>query len=79
MAREGLEDIYVGAPAYIRAARDYHNGREHITGKNFEDYVAAKVQEKGRRFNTMHNLPVDGLHPADAAVAAEYKRQSDGE
>jgi hypothetical protein len=80
MAREGITDPYSGAPAYLQAARDFHESRAHYTGLAFEDYVEQKVRFKARRYGTMLNPPVGGKpHPADAAVAREYRRRSDGE
>ncbi|MEJ1388073.1 MAG: replication initiation factor [Candidatus Sedimenticola sp. (ex Thyasira tokunagai)] len=80
MAREGLTDAYEGAPAFFRAAAAYHAGKEHYTGLSFEDYVEEKVQLKAKRYNSMQNPPPDGtLHPADEALAKEYRRRSNGE
>jgi len=79
MAREGFIDIYSGAQAYIQDARKYHTSRQHFTKLSFEDYVNEKVQLKARRFGTMKNLPEFGEdHPADEAVASEYRRRSNG-
>ncbi|MEJ1339685.1 MAG: replication initiation factor [Candidatus Sedimenticola sp. (ex Thyasira tokunagai)] len=80
MAREGITDAYVGAPAFFRAAAVYHSGREHYTGLSFEDYVQEKVESKAKRFNSIRNRPPEGeLHPADDALAREYRRRSNGE
>ncbi|MES9868409.1 MAG: hypothetical protein ABW149_01725 [Sedimenticola sp.] len=79
MAREGITDPHSGAPAFFRAAKDFHEGRAHFTGLSFDDYILQKVQAKARRYGTMVNQPEGKAHPADAAVAREYRRRSDGE
>ncbi|MET0117596.1 MAG: hypothetical protein ABW090_09240 [Sedimenticola sp.] len=79
MAREGITDPYSGAPAFFRAAKAFHEGREYFTGLSFDDYIDLKVRLKARRYGTLHNLPEDEPHPADVAVAREYRRRSDGE
>ncbi len=80
MAREGITDAYSGAPAFFQAASDYHSSREHYTGLTYEQYIEQKVELKAKRYNSIHNQPPDDtLHPADEAVAKEYRRRSDGE
>jgi hypothetical protein len=79
MAREGITDPGEGIRAFFRAARDYHDRRSYLTGKSLDDYLIEKTELKARRFNSMVNDPPDGgLHPADAAVAKEYRKRSDG-
>lgn len=80
MAREGITDAYEGASAYFRAAKDFHSSREHYVGLSFEEYIDEKVRLKARRYSSIHNqLPGGRIHPADAALAREYRRRSDGE
>lgn len=80
MAREGIVDPYEGAKAYFIAARKFHEDQSHYTGLSFEDYIDQRVSLKAKRFNSMKNVPSDGgKHPADRAVAREYRRLSDGE
>ncbi|MCK4587674.1 MAG: replication initiation factor, partial [Gammaproteobacteria bacterium] len=79
MAIHGVDDISEGVDGYIRAARVYHNAKFDFTGLRFEQYVEGKVTQKRRRFNTGKNKPFDGgPDPANAAVAREYRKQSDG-
>ena len=80
MAREGYTDAYEAAPVFFRAAKAYHEANAHKTNLSFDDYIAQKVALKARRFNSIQNEPPLGeTHPADRAVAAEYRRRSDGE
>ena len=80
MARESILDVDEGEPAFFRAAEHYHNDRAHFTGLPYDLYVEQKVRLKAKRYNSIHNQPPgDTLHPADEAVAKEYRRRSDGE
>jgi hypothetical protein len=80
MARAGVTDIASAMPDFIQHAREFHDGRAHFTGLSFDEYVEQKVALKARRYSSMHNEPPPGeMHPADAAVAKEYRRRSDGE
>lgn len=80
MAREGIAEASEGAKAFFQAARDYHNGRDYLTGLSFDAYVAQKVGLKARQYNSFRNLPEDtDRHPMDEAVARAYRKARDGE
>lgn len=80
MASHGIVDTLEGIRSFYQAARHYHDSREYLTEKNFDDYIADKVALKTRSYNTMRNLPDDtGIHPVDTVVANEYRKRSDGE
>ncbi|HEC73013.1 MAG TPA: hypothetical protein ENI26_01425 [Methylophaga aminisulfidivorans] len=80
MAREGVLDPYEAITAYLSAAKQYHDNREHITGLGFFDYISQKVALKMREFGTHKNISQDSdSHPADKAVADAYRKYSDGE
>lgn len=79
-AREGFVNAGEAAEAYLQAARDFHDGRSGQTGIDFDNYYRIKVEEKCRRFNANCNKPLDGSrHPAEKAVADEYRKRSDGD
>lgn len=80
MAREGYDDAFSAAEEYLRDAQDYHNGLAEQTGVDFENYITSKIAQKRRNYNTEVNTPFDGgVHPADAQVAREYRKRSDGD
>ncbi|MDO8273556.1 MAG: hypothetical protein Q7U82_16805 [Gammaproteobacteria bacterium] len=80
MAREGYLHAEEAFPAFLQAAQDFHNGSSERTGVDFKNYVSNKVSEKRRFYNTGKNKPLNGgIHPADKAVADEYRKQSDGD
>ena len=80
MARDGYLDAGEASKAFMDAARQYHDGNASQTGVDFDDYVHAKVREKRKAYNTAKNAPLDeGIHPADKAVADEYRKRSDGD
>ena len=86
MARDGYLDAAEAAAAYVDAAKEYHDSQafdkdgKKGTGIDFENYVLTKIREKRKVFNTGKNTPLDGgIHPADKAVADEYRKRSDGD
>jgi len=80
MAMEGIGDPSEGALAFLRAAKEYHDGREYFTGLTYYDYVAQKVALKVKAYNAYRNLPTTKeLHPVDDAMAKAYRKQRDGE
>ncbi|MCP5329819.1 MAG: hypothetical protein H7A07_02575 [Pseudomonadales bacterium] len=86
MARDGYLDAGEAAAAYVDAAKEYHDSQafdkdgKKGTGIDFENYVLTKIREKRKVFNTGKNTPLDGgIHPADKAVADEYRKRSDGD
>ena len=55
-------------------------GRKKGGDVDFEEYFRQKVESKQRSYNTAENKPLDGgIHPADKAVAREYRKLSNGE
>lgn len=80
MARDGYLDAGEASKAFMDAAKQFHDRNANQTGVDFENYVSAKVREKRKTFNTAQNAPLDeGVHPADKAVANEYRKRSDGD
>lgn len=88
-AKEGYLNAGEAMEAYVEAARDFHDarsqesaakGRKKSADVDFAEYFRQKIEDKRRSYNTAENKPLDdGLHPADKAVAREYKKRSDGE
>jgi hypothetical protein len=88
-AREGYLNAGDAAKAYLEAAQYFHDKRasQSVAGSrkkggdvDFKDYFRQKVECKRRAYNTAENKPLDdGIHPADQAVAREYRRRSGGE
>ncbi|MGV3590886.1 MAG: replication initiation factor [Gammaproteobacteria bacterium] len=79
MAINGYARIQDGLPAFVAAAREYHDSRKQYTGVDFESYLLDKIRVKQRQFNVAVNVPAEGPHPADKAVADSYRRAKDGE
>jgi hypothetical protein len=80
MAQEGYSDPIEGVHKYIQSAKRFHDNREYMTGYDFHGYIGQKVALKVKGYNTYLNMPVEQtIHPADKAVADEYRKQSDGE
>jgi hypothetical protein len=80
MARDGYLDAGEASKAFMDAAKQFHDRNANQTGVDFENYVSTKVREKRKTFNTAQNAPLDeGIHPADKAVANEYRKRSDGD
>jgi len=88
-AKEGYLNAGEAMEAYVEAAREFHDtrsqksaakGRKKGADVDFEEYFRQKIESKRRSYNTAENKPLDdGVHPADEAVAREYKKRSDGE
>lgn len=80
MARESYLDAGEASAAFLEAARDYHNRHSELTGVDFENYVSTKVRDKRKAYNIARNLPLNGsIHPAEKAVADEYRKRSNGD
>lgn len=81
MAREQIFDVDEAGLAFINAARGFHNKLSiEDSRSDFESYVSSKVREKIRAFSIARNLPVGGgPHPADKAVADDYRKRSNGD
>lgn len=80
MARENYSDPDFASAAFLELARDFHNRHSDQTGVDFDNYVSTKVRQKRKSYNTARNLPLNGsIHPADKAVADEYRKRSNGD
>jgi hypothetical protein len=87
-AREGYIKAGDAVEAFLEAAKEFHDNRalESSLGDrkkgadvDFEEYFRQKADNKRRAYNTAENKPLDdGIHPADKAVATEYRKRSDG-
>jgi hypothetical protein len=76
MAREGISDFYQGMKAFQTALSNYLNNRAIYDGAYFDDYIAERIAQKARRFNSILNkLKEDDYDDA----AEQYRKQSDGE
>jgi len=88
-AREGYINAGDAVEAYLEAAQEFHDNRAQESNArdrkksadvDFADYFRQKVESKRRSYNTAKNQPLDdGVHPAEKAVAREYRKRSDGE
>lgn len=81
MAQHGLDDFYEGAEDFLAAAYDYHNSRAFNLGLSFDDYIAEKLAEKRRQFNTRLNNPaLNEDHQAGETTrqAEAYRKASRG-
>lgn len=78
MALYGYSDYQEGVPAFVSAARTYHDARAPLTDRDFRGYLLERVKGKQRQYNTAVNIPHDGIHPATQAAAAAYRRARDG-
>jgi hypothetical protein len=88
-AKEGYLNAGEAMEAYLEAAREFHDARSQESAErdrkkgadvDFSEYFRQKIESKRRSYNTAQNQPLDdGVHPADKAVAREYKKRSDGE
>lgn len=73
MAARGITDLAEGIGEYLAFLQRFYNHRERRRGKDFADYMGEKVLAKGRRFNTLDNLPTD---ESVARRAEEYRKAS---
>jgi hypothetical protein len=55
MAGQGITDLGEGFGEFLAHAERFHDALGLKDGKNFRGYVAGKVAEKSRRFNTLRN------------------------
>ncbi|MBZ0095386.1 MAG: replication initiation factor [Sulfuricella sp.] len=82
MAREGIKDLYAGYEAFIAGLYSYHADKSQFLGLPFDDYIAEKVAIKARLFNSIlnGNEPTEAQKQAEQdKLAAQYRKQSDGE
>lgn len=82
MAREGIDDLYDGQEAFMAALYDYHADKAFSIGLPFDSYVAEKLAQKRREFNTRLNNPdleaERQVQEKDQQTRA-YRKASDGE
>jgi hypothetical protein len=55
MASQGITDLGEGFGEFLAHAERFHDGQKSEPGQKFRGYVAAKVADKARRFNTLRN------------------------
>lgn len=82
MAREGIDDLYDGHEAFMAALYDYHVDKAFAIGLPFDDYVAEKLAQKRREFNTRLNNPEleeERQAKEQARQTRAYRKASDGE
>lgn len=78
MALHGITDIYDGVKQYIQHAKRFHDSHGRFTDETFLSYIRKKVTEKGRRFNSINNLPKKDKAELKKA-AKNYRNTKDGE
>ena len=82
MARQGIDDLYDGQEAFMAALYQFHSDKAYALGLPFDDYVAEKLAQKRREFNTRLNNPEleEERQAAEREkVARTYRKASDGE
>lgn len=82
MAREGIDDLYDGHEAFMAALYDYHANKAFAIGLPFDGYVAEKLAQKRREFNTRLNNPeqeAERQAKEQAKQTRAYRKASDGE
>lgn len=80
MAKMGITDLGEGFGEFLAHADKYHNLRDKTQINPFNHYIADKVAQKGRRYNTLRNRPKDGSEEREkAAKAKAYRKERDGE
>lgn len=82
MARQGIDDLYVGQEEFMTALYQFHSDKAYALGLPFEDYVAEKLAQKRREFNTRLNNPeLEAERQAEGRekAARAYRKAADGE
>lgn len=82
MARQGIDDLYDGQEAFMAALYQFHSDKAYALGLPFDDYVAEKLAQKRREFNTRLNNPEleeERQATEREKVARTYRKASDGE
>ena len=82
MASQGITDLGEGFGEFLAHAQRFYDsqGRQH--GKTFRGYVAAKVADKARRFNTLENrtrASQEELQARQRCQAKAYRLAKEGE
>ena len=78
MAIHNITDLYEGVKRYIQHAKRFHDSHGKFTDKTFLGYIRKKVTEKGRRFNSINNLPKKDKAELKKE-AKNYRNSKDGE
>lgn len=80
MAKMGITDLGEGFGEFLAHAHKYHNQRDKTQINAFIHYIADKVAQKGRKYNTLRNQPNDSSEEREkAAKAKAYRKERDGE
>jgi hypothetical protein len=82
MASQGITDLGEGFGEFLAHAQRFHDSQERQHGKNFRGYVAAKVADKARRFNTLENhtrTSQEEQQTRQQRKAKAYRLAKDGE
>jgi hypothetical protein len=82
MARQGIDDLYEGQEAYIAEMYQFQADKAHNLGLPFDDYVAEKLAQKRREFNTRLNNPElekQRQQTEQEKAARAYRKAADGE
>lgn len=62
MASQGITDLGEGFGEFLAHAERFHDTQTTQPGRNLRGYVAAKVADKARRFNTLRNETREAEH-----------------
>lgn len=80
MARENITDFDDGIAQFMKGAHDFHINNSSRTEKTLPGYVREKVLEKGKRYNTIRNIPdKEAFEKKMEAKKRAYKKGKDGE
>lgn len=82
MARHGITDPGEGFGEFLAHADRFHQGYSRKSGKDFKDYVLAKVGEKARKYNTLENQSDEMCREEKQRIRSEadaYRHAKDGE
>lgn len=78
MAREGITDLGEGFGEFLARAHRFHDLHGRAKGQSFEKYVQTKVENKGRRYNTIENTDPEAVQRRREEAEA-YRKARDGE
>lgn len=78
MARHGITDLDEGIGEFIARADCYHQQRAG-NRRGFRDYIAEKVADKSKRYNTLDNRDPKQRKRNKKRAANAYKKGRDGE
>lgn len=81
MASQGITDLGEGFGEFLAHAERFHDTQTSQPGRNLRGYVAAKVADKARRFNTLRNETREAEHERQNRrhqQAEAYRRAKEG-